>query len=106
MRVAHLFSGAGGGLLADLILGHTPVLAIEWNKACCDSLRERVEEGWLPGLHVHHGDVRDFDWGPWAGKVDCLAAGFPCQDISSAGGGAGIKDKRSGLGNGAAGGSK
>lgn len=97
MRVAHLFSGAGGGLLADLILGHTPVLAVEWNKACCDSLRERAGEGWLPELHVYHGDVRDFDWRPWAGKVDCLAAGFPCQDISSAGGGAGIKGKRSGL---------
>ncbi len=97
MRVAHLFSGAGGGLLADIILGHTPVLAIDWVEACCNSLRERAEEGWFPGLHVHYGDVRGFDWRPWAGKVDCLAAGFPCQDISSAGGGAGIKGKRSGL---------
>lgn len=25
MKTGHLFSGAGGGLLADLILGHTPV---------------------------------------------------------------------------------
>lgn len=29
MRTAHLFAGAGGGLLADLILGHEPVLAVE-----------------------------------------------------------------------------
>lgn len=24
MQTLHLFAGAGGGLLADLILGHTP----------------------------------------------------------------------------------
>lgn len=30
MRTMHLFAGAGGGLLADLILGHTPVCAVEW----------------------------------------------------------------------------
>jgi uncharacterized membrane protein YeiH len=29
MRTLHLFAGAGGGLLADLILGHTPVCAVK-----------------------------------------------------------------------------
>ncbi|MFZ5770097.1 MAG: DNA cytosine methyltransferase [Thermodesulfobacteriota bacterium] len=97
MKTAHLFSGAGGGLLADLILGHRPVLAVEWEEKCCDSLRRRSAEGWLPGLHVHHGDVRDIDFTPWGGRVDCIAAGFPCQDISAAGQGAGIEGARSGL---------
>ena len=97
MKTAHLFSGAGGGLLADLILGHRPVLAVECEEKCCNSLRRRSAEGWLPGLHVHHGDVREIDFAPWRGRVDCIAAGFPCQDISAAGQGAGIEGERSGL---------
>ena len=98
MRTAHLFSGSGGGILADLILGHTPVLAIEWEESCCNSLRDRADEGWLPSLHVHHGDIREFNFSEWRGRVDCIAAGFPCQDISSAGPGGGVeKGKRSGL---------
>lgn len=97
MRTAHLFSGAGGGLLADLILGHEPILAVEWDAHACAVLRERCADGWFPGLHVAEGDVRQFDFRPWARRLDCLAAGFPCQDISAAGGGAGIEGARSGL---------
>lgn len=36
------------------------------------------------------GDLRDVDWARVA-KVDVLTAGFPCQDISAAGRGAGIE---------------
>lgn len=87
----------GGGLLADLILGHEPVCAVEWDPYCCAVLRERAADGWFPGLHVHEGDVRLFDPSEWAGRVDCIAAGFPCQDISVAGSGQGIDGERSGL---------
>ena len=97
MKTAHLFSGAGGGLLADIILGHTPVLAVEWDRSCCNSLLDRSADGWFPELHVHCGDVREFDFTPWLNRVDCLAAGFPCQDISAAGRGEGISGARSGL---------
>lgn len=97
MRTMHVFAGAGGGLLADLILGHNPVCAVEWDAHCCAVLRERAGAGWFPGLHVHEGDVRLFDPSDYAGRVDCIAAGFPCQDISSAGKGAGLDGERSGL---------
>lgn len=97
MRVAHLFSGAGGGLLADLILGHTPVLAVEQNEFCCAVLQERKDDGWFPDLHIHCGDIQKFDFTPWARRLDCIAAGFPCQDISCAGKGAGLAGQRSGL---------
>jgi DNA (cytosine-5)-methyltransferase 1 len=89
----HLFAGIGGGLLADLILGHEPVCAVEIDPCCCAVLRERRDEGWFPDLHVHEGDVRLWDPSEWAGRVDCIAAGFPCQDLSCAG-------KRAGLGEG------
>ena len=97
IRTAHLFAGAGGGLYADLILGHTPVLAIEIDEFCCEVLNERKADGWWPDLHVHYGDVQEFDFMPWRGRVDCISAGFPCQDISCAGKGAGIHGERSGL---------
>lgn len=96
MRTGHLFAGAGGGILGDLILGHNPVFAVEWDKHCCTTLRRRTAE-WFPGLHVHEGDVRMFDPSKWEGRVDCIHAGFPCQDISAAGTGTGIDGSRSGL---------
>ena len=42
-------------------------------------------------------DVRTFDGRPWRGIVDVISGGFPCQDISAAGSGAGIDGERSGL---------
>ena len=93
MKTMHLFAGVGGGLLCDLILGHQPVVAVEWDQYACKVLRERAAEGWFPELHVWEGDVRLFDPSEYAGKVDCIHAGFPCQDLSVAG-------KQSGLGEG------
>lgn len=97
MRTMHLFAGIGGGLLADVILGHSPILAVETNPYCCQVLRERVEDGWFAGMHVHEGDIREFDFSIWNGRVDQISAGFPCQDISAAGRGIGIAGERSGL---------
>lgn len=98
MQTMHLFAGVGGGLLADLILGHEPIAAVEWDPYCCQVLRERADEGWFPELHVWEGDVRLFDSSEYAGRVDCIHAGFPCQDISVAGKQAGVgEETRSGL---------
>ena len=96
MQTMHLFAGIGGGLLADRILGHTPIVAVEWDRYACQVLRERASEGWFPGLHVWEGDVRLFDPSEYAGKVDCVHAGFPCQPYSVAGLQAGIDDPRGG----------
>lgn len=98
MKTMHLFAGIGGGLLADRILGHEPIIAVEWDKYACQVLRERAAAGWLPDLRVWEGDVRMFDPSEYAGKVDCIHAGFPCQDISVAGKQAGVSEgTRSGL---------
>lgn len=94
MRTMHLFAGAGGGLLADLILGHTPIVAVEWDKYCCSILRERAAEGWFPDLQVYEGDIRMFDPSEYKGRVDCIHAGFPCQPHSVAGKRKGEADER------------
>lgn len=91
MNTLHLFAGAGGGILADLINGHNPKYAVEWDKYTCAVLRER-----FPGLCVIEGDVREVDFHSMVG-IDAICGGFPCQDISSAGGGVGIEGERSGL---------
>ena len=97
-KTMHLFAGGGGGLLADLILGKRPIIAVEWDKYACSILRTRAADGWFPDLSVWEGDVRLFNPSEYAGKVDCIHAGFPCQDISVAGKQAGVgEETRSGL---------
>ena len=98
LKTMHLFAGAGGGILADLILGHRPIVAVEWDKYACEVLRARVSDGWFDGMSVWEGDVRLFDPSEYKGRVDCIHAGFPCTDISQAGDQAGVgEDTRSGL---------
>jgi len=98
LKTMHLFAGAGGGILADLILGHRPIVAVEWDKYACEVLRARVSDGWFDGMSVWEGDVRLFDPSEYKGRVDCIHAGFPCQDISQAGSQRGVgEDTRSGL---------
>jgi DNA (cytosine-5)-methyltransferase 1 len=97
-KTMHLFAGHGGGLLADLILGHRPVVAVEWDSYACQVLRERAADGWFPGLRVWEGDVSLFDPSEYTESVDIIHAGFPCQDISVAGKQAGVSEgTRSGL---------
>lgn len=94
LTVGHFFAGGGGGILASEILGHESIFMLEINDRRC---RIVEESGWFPTVHVECSDIHQFDPKPWKGKMDCIAAGFPCQDISCAGTGHGINGKRSGL---------
>lgn len=96
MNNLHLFAGTGGGIIADMILGHTPVGAVEIDPFCRKVLQMRQEEGWLPRFPIFE-DVRSFRGDEIQKRVDCVSGGFPCQDISSAGRGAGIHGERSSL---------
>ena len=96
LRTMHLFAGAGGGILADLLLGHVPVCAVELAAYPRKVLLARQADGSLPRFPIWD-DVTTFDGRPWKGSVDVVCGGFPCQDISSAGKGAGISGSRSGL---------
>ena len=96
LRELHLFAGAGGGILGGMLLGHTTVCAVEIEPYCRKVLLQRQRDGILPKFPIWD-DVTTFDGTPWRGKVDVVCGGFPCQDISVAGKGAGITGERSGL---------
>ena len=96
MKELHLFAGAGGGILGGQLLGHTCIGAVESDPHAQAVLRARQADGCLPHFPIW-GDVRTFNGLPWRGIVDVVCGGFPCQDISSAGKGAGITGERSGL---------
>jgi len=96
LRTLHLFSGAGGGLLSDILLVHQPVCAVEIEPYCQQVLHARQKDGFLPWFPIFD-DVKTFDGKPWRGLVEVVAGGFPCQNISAAGKGEGIEGERSGL---------
>ena len=96
MNELALFAGAGGGILGGQLLGWRTVCAVEWEPYPASVLCARQNEGLLPHFPIWD-DVQTFDGNPWRGIVDVISGGFPCQDISCAGKGAGITGKRSGM---------
>ncbi len=96
MRELALFAGAGGGILGGSLLGWRTICAVERDPYAAGVLIARQNDGSLPPFPVWD-DVSTFDGRPWRGAVDVISGGFPCQDISIAGKGAGITGERSGL---------
>ncbi len=94
MNELALFAGAGGGILGGSLLGWKTVCAVEWEPYPASVLCARQNDGIFPPFPIWD-DVQTFDGKPWAGIVDVVSGGFPCQDISSAGGGAGITGSKS-----------
>ena len=86
MNELALFAGAGGGILGGKLLGWRTVCAVEWEAYPASVLCARQNDGLLPTFPIWD-DVQTFDGKPWAGIVDVVSGGFPCQDISAAGGG-------------------
>lgn len=91
-----LFSGAGGGLLGTkYLLGWRTVCYVEWDKYAVDVLKARIRDGYLDDAPIWD-DAFTFDGRPWAGLVDVVSAGFPCQPFSVAGKGLAEHDPRNG----------
>ena len=86
--VVGLFAGIGGIELGLHLAGYRSELLCEIDPAARAVLRSH-----FPGVHLDE-DVRRLAALP---KVEILAAGFPCQDLSQAGKTAGIGGSHSGL---------
>jgi len=93
IRVGELFAGIGGiGLGLEMAGG----FEVAWHVERDPYAQKVLAKNW-PGLPIHD-DVTTFppdnsdEW-----NVDMITGGFPCQDISVAGKGAGLHGERSGL---------
>ena len=83
MNTAHLFSGAGGGMLADLILGHEPIYAIDIDEKCIENIKRNKNE-WYANVEAIKADAGSYDAHHWKGRVDIIHAGVPCPRWSAA----------------------
>lgn len=90
-----LFSGYGGISLGlrDYV---RPVAYCEIEPYAQGILLSRMADGSLANAPIWD-DVETLDGRPFRGEVDIITAGFPCQDISTAGTGEGLEGRRSGL---------
>ena len=86
-----LFEGIGGFSLAARWMGWETIAWCEWNPFCQKVLNYHFPKA------KQHGDITTTDFTIYRGQCDILTGGFPCQDISSSGKGAGINGSRSGL---------
>jgi DNA (cytosine-5)-methyltransferase 1 len=90
LTVGSLFSGVGG---MDLGLERAGMRCV-WQSEI-DPYASRVLAKHWPGV-PNLGDITRIDWSHIE-RPDLIAGGFPCQDISFAGKGAGLAGERSGL---------
>lgn len=92
MNVGSLFSGIGGIERGFELEGFKTEWFVE-----CDLYAQEVLRKNFPGVPIYQ-DIKKVDWNV-VPRVEILTGGFPCQDISiaGAGAGAGITGKRSSL---------
>jgi DNA (cytosine-5)-methyltransferase 1 len=96
MRSIELFAGAGGLGIGASRAGFRPAAVIEWDRYCCDTIRENKDRGNDPVAHwpLFHGDVRQFDYSSIKGEIALVSGGPPCQPFSICGKHAGPMDAR------------
>ena len=88
MNHASLFSGIGGFDLAAEWMGWNNVFNCEW-----EEFPRQVLKHHFPNA-IQHGDIKKLDATTYAGRIDILTGGFPCQPYSLAGKRKGKEDER------------
>jgi DNA (cytosine-5)-methyltransferase 1 len=87
LNAIELFAGAGGLGMGVSLAGFTTSSVIEWDKWCCDTMREnqKRDNPLVRSWRVVESDVRDYDYREHKGKLDLIAGGPPCQPFSQGG---------------------
>jgi len=91
MKHLALFNGIGGFQLAAERVGWDNVAHVEIDEWCNEVIAKRFPKS------ICHKDIKDFNGKEYNGTIDIISGGFPCQDISVSGLGAGITGHKSGL---------
>lgn len=95
-RAVELFSGCGGLAFGLCVAGIKPLRMVEFNRAAVETLehnkakRVRHAKDW----NIESIDVRRADWTTFAGLVEVVAGGPPCQPFSIGGKHKGQDDHR------------
>ena len=89
VTAVELFAGAGGLALGLELAGIKTLEYVEFDKACCETLRTN-----RPEWNVVCDDIHNVDFTAYRGKVDIVTGGFPCQAFSFAGKKLGFEDTR------------
>jgi DNA (cytosine-5)-methyltransferase 1 len=88
MHAVELFAGAGGLGMGISKAGFKPALIVEWDKWCCDTLRENRSKKIKPVAswpEPYQGDVREIDFSKFENKIALVSGGPPCQPFSLGG---------------------
>jgi len=88
MNHGSLFSGIGGFDLAAEWMGWKNLFNCEW-----EEFPRKVLKHHFPNAE-QYGDIREFNATDYAGRIDILSGGFPCQPYSTAGKRLGKEDER------------
>lgn len=91
-----LFTGIGGGIYGSQILGWKTIAYVEKEAYCQEVIKQRIKDGIFEKGEIY-GDIAEFNTNhahKYAGKVDVLTGGFPCQPFSLAGKKKGASDER------------
>ena len=96
MNSLELFAGAGGLGLGVSRAGFSPVAIVEWNRYCCDTIRENKARGLehFARWPLIEADVRSIDFKSMKGSIDFISGGPPCQPFSLGGKHRGQTDAR------------
>jgi DNA (cytosine-5)-methyltransferase 1 len=99
-----LFTGGGGLAIGMHEAGFRHLLAVEFDRRACQTLRAGKATPYDPGSEIPsslddpwplvEGDIHKLDFSRWEGLVDVVAGGVPCQPWSLGGAHKGFEDKR------------
>lgn len=95
LTALELFAGAGGLAVGVHQAGFEHLGLIDWERYAVATLRLNSERvlGTDPA-RVIHADAQSIDYSAFAGRVDLLSGGPPCQPFSTGGAGGGQTDPR------------